>query len=420
MNKKYLITVLLVVLFLAGFVFSVYYFYIRDLTKPIKVGILHSMTGTMAISETHLIQSTLMTINEINENGGIMGHPIEPIVVDGRSDPVVFAKEAERLIVEEGVKVIFGGWTSASKKHMRPVVEKYNHLLFYPVQYEGAEISKNIIYTGLIPNQQMFPTIKWALKTFGARLYVVGSDYIYPRIASEVLFELAASVGANIVGEDYVLLGSQDVDAVVDKIIIANPDFILNTINGDTNVGFFKKLREKGITSDKIPTISFSVGETELEQLSPKDMVGDYAVWSYFMTVKGTDNQKFMNLFKKYYPDKKLLLSSPMEASYIAVNLWAKAAWAAQSFEPQDILERIFTQIVKAPSGEVSLDADNHHLWKYVRIGQIREDGLFDIIWTSDRMVRPIPYLPFKTRAEWDALTLKYFNMWDGNWERRE
>ncbi|MGH8659546.1 MAG: urea ABC transporter substrate-binding protein, partial [Gammaproteobacteria bacterium] len=255
--------------------------------EPIRVGILHSLTGTMAISETSVAEATVMAIEEINQQGGLLGRKIEPRVVDGRSDWPTFAKEAERLITEENVSAIFGCWTSACRKTVKRVVEKYNHLLLYPVQYEGLEQSPYIVYTGAAANQQLIPAVKWCFDHLGRKLFLIGSDYVFPRTANAIIKDHIAALKGKVLGEEYILLGSGDVKGVVRKIAQTRPDVILNTINGDTNVAFFKELRTAGITPKEIPTMSFSIAEDELRILGAAEMAGDYASWNYFQSIAG-------------------------------------------------------------------------------------------------------------------------------------
>jgi urea transport system substrate-binding protein len=256
-----------------------------DEKNPIKIGIIHSLSGTMAISETPVVDSTLLAIDEINEKGGILGRKVIPIIRDGRSDWNTYASEAQQLIIEEKVDVIFGGWTSASRKTMKPIFEKYDHLLFYPVQYEGLEQSPNIVYTGAAPNQQVLPAVDWASQNIGTKFFLIGSDYVFPRSANEIIKSKIDEVGGQIVGEEYKLLGEDQFEDVVKKIVETNPDVILNTINGDSNVGFFKELRKQGITPSVIPTISFSIAEDEIKYLGADTMTCDYDVWNYFKSI---------------------------------------------------------------------------------------------------------------------------------------
>src|SRR5262249_51211479 len=269
---------------------------------PIKVGVLHSRTGTMAISERPVIDATLLAIEEVNEKGGVLGRPIEAVIEDGQSDNATFAARAEKLITQDKVATVFGCWTSASRKTVLPVFEKHDHLLFYPVQYEGLEQSPNVVYTGAAPNQQIIPALKWCLTFLKKRkFFLVGSDYVFPRAANAILRDQARALGADIVGEEYLVLGSSDVGDIVRKIGAARPDAILNTINGDSNTAFFRALRAAGVTPDRIPTISFSISEEELSGLSTKDLIGDYAAWNYFQSVERPQNQAFVKRFQDRY-----------------------------------------------------------------------------------------------------------------------
>ncbi len=383
---------------------------------PIKVGILHSLTGTMAISEKSVVDSTLMAIEEINQNGGLLGRKIEPLVADGRSDWPTFAKEADRLINVEKTCVVFGCWTSASRKSVKPIFESNNHLLFYPVQYEGLEQSPNIIYTGAVPNQQIIPAVKWSFDNLGKKFFLVASDFVFPRSANAIIKDQAAALGADIVGEEYILLGSSDVKDVIQKIAETDPDVIINTLNGDSNVAFFRELRKAGINSDKTPTMSLSIAENELRTLGANDLVGDYACWSYFESVNTEENSDFVNRFKvKYGSDR--VVDDPMEAGYFGVYLWAQAMKKAGTDNVGKIIRTLKRQSYNAPEGLVYLDHENNHTWKTVRIGIIRRDGQFDIVWDSGKPVQPVPYPVNRTKAEWNQFLQKLYIMWDKQWE---
>lgn len=383
--------------------------------SPIKVGILHSLTGTMAISEKPVVDSTLMAIEEINQQGGIQGRMVEPVVVDGRSDWSTFAEEAERLIVEEKVSVVFGCWTSASRKTVKPVFEKHDHLLFYPVQYEGLEQSKNIIYTGAAPNQQIIPAIKWCFDNLGSRFFLVGSDYVFPRTANEIIKDILTVLEGEVVGEEYILLGSDDVDEVVQKIIETQPDVILNTINGDSNIYFFRKLSDAGITSAKIPTMSFSIAEDELRVLGAEHMVGNYASWNYFQSLEIDENREFVQRFKERY-GRHRVTDDPMEAGYFGVKLWAQAVREAGTDDVSKVRKAVKNQSYSAPEGMVYVDTENNHVWKTVRIGIIREDGQFDIVWSSEKPVRPIPYPAYRSKSQWDKFLQDLYEGWGNKW----
>lgn len=383
--------------------------------NPIKVGVLHSFTGTMAISEKPVAEATLLAIEEINERGGVLGRPIQPIVVDGRSDWQTFANEAEKLIVEEKVSAIFGGWTSASRKTMEPVFEKYNNLLFYPVQYEGLEQSPNIVYTGAAPNQQVIPAIDWAIEHLGTRFFLIGSDYVFPRSANEIMKERIKELGGEVVGEEYSLLGNKNFTEIVDKIIETQPDVILNTINGDSNLWFFKELRAGGISPQHIPTISFSIGENEIEYMNVKDMAGDYAAWNYFQSLDTQENQNFVNNFKTKYGSNRVT-GDPMEAGYIGVYLFAKAIELSRNDDPLAIRDAIKGVTISAPEGIIGVDPKTQHVLKVVRIGQILENGQFKIVASSEVPILPIPYPHYKSKAEWESFLLALYRGWNNNW----
>ena len=411
MNRKVIIPVVVVVLVVAtGLIW-----WQSSQKVPIKIGILHSFSGTMAISEKSVADATLLAIEEINEKGGLLGRRLEPIVADGRSDWPTFAKEAERLITEEKVSVIFGCWTSASRKTVKPLFEKHNHLLFYPVQYEGLEESPNIIYTGAAPNQQIIPAVKWVFDNLGKKYFLIASDYVFPRSANMIIKDQVMALGGEIVGEEYILLGSSDVKEAIQKIRETKPDVILNTINGDTNVAFFRELRKAGITPHKIPTISFSIAEDELRTLGAKNMVGDYACWNYFQTIDTKENNAFVKNFKNKYGQDRVT-DDPIEAGYCGVYLWAQAVKDAKTDDVAKVRKTIKNQSLNAPGGMVYVDAENNHTWKTVRIGKVRKDGQFDTVWSSEKPVRPVPYPIYKTKSQWDKFLKDLYEGWGGNW----
>jgi urea transport system substrate-binding protein len=413
MNKKFFLLVLAF-----GLGLTIYFFahsQIQFSQKPIKVGILHSLTGTMAISEKSVVDSTLLAIAEINQKGGILGRKIQPIIVDGKSNWNTFAQQAEKLITQEKVVTVFGCWTSASRKTVKPIFEKYNHLLIYPVQYEGLEESPNIIYTGAAPNQQIIPAVKWSFDHLGKRFFLVGSDYIFPRTANAIIKDQVTALQGEILGEEYILLGSNQVENVIAKILATKPNVILNTINGDSNIAFFKALRKAGISSDKIPTISFSIAEEELQALPNEDMIGDYAVWNYFQNINSPRNNEFIQNFKQKYGENRVT-SDPIEAGYFGVYLWAQAVEDAGTDEVNIIREHIKDQSFKSPGGPVYVDANNQHTWKTVRVGKIQADRQFKIVWNSGKPIRPVPYPISRSKAEWEEFIKYLYQEWNGNW----
>jgi urea transport system substrate-binding protein len=383
--------------------------------KPIKVGILHSLTGTMAISETAVVDAELMAIDEINAAGGLLGRQIQPVVADGASDPAIFVSEAERLIQSEAVSTIFGCWTSACRRTLRPVIEANDHLLFYPVQYEGLEQSPNIVYLGAAPNQQIIPTVEWAFRTDRKRLFLVGSDYVFPRVANAIIHDYVEKWRGEIVGERYLLLGSYEVDDIVAEIVEQRPDVILNTINGDSNIAFFRALRAAGITPEDILTISFSISENELVSIDPDLVAGDVASWNYFQSLDEDHNLTFVTNFRARYGEDRVI-GDPMVAAYEGIHLWARAVEAAGSADVNEIRAKVGNIGFHGPGGMAFIDAENQHLWKKVRIGRIRDDGQFDIIWSSDIPIRPDPYPALRTRAAWDAFLTELYDGWGERW----
>jgi urea transport system substrate-binding protein len=381
----------------------------------IRVGVLHSLSGTMAISERAVVEATLVAIEEVNAAGGLLGRRIEPVVRDGQSDGTVFAREAEQLITVDKVVTTFGCWTSASRKQVKPVVERHGHLLFYPVQYEGLEQSPSIVYTGAAPNQQIIPAVTWSFEHLGRRFFLVGSDYVFPHTANAIIRPVVEALGGEVVGEAYALLGSRDMGAIIDRIERARPDVILNTINGDSNVAFFQELRQAGISSAEIPTVSFSIGETELSTIGAENLVGDYAAWNYFQSLESAENRSFVDgLRRRLGP--AAVASDPMEAAYLGVHLWALSVQEAGSTEVPAVLEALADQSFPAPEGVVYVDAVTRHTWKTVRIGRIRPDGQFDVVWSSRRPVRPTPFPVYRSHAEWEIFLAALAGRWGGHW----
>lgn len=378
--------------------------------KPaIKVGILHSMTGTMSISARGVAEATLMAIREINKNGGLLGQEIKAVVADGRSNVECFSQCAKDLIEKEKVDVIFGCWASNGRKAVKAVVEKYNHLLIYPAPYEGLESSHNIVYMGAVPNQQIIPTIKWAFDRLGKKYFIVGSDNPFSHIVSAIIQDQLKILGAEVVGDEYIPLASNEVSSIARKISDAHPEVIINTINGDTNIHFFRALRDSGIHSNKIPTISFTIAEHEIQAINPSYVSGDYAAWCYFQRLPNTLNKKFIENYKKHHGENRVT-SDPIEAGYVSVYLWAQAVEEAQSTNTAKVLQSIRGQSCVAPEGWVHVDPDNLHTGKKVRIGQIQADGQFDLVWSSEQAIIPIPYPQYRTKVEWEQFLEKLQN----------
>ncbi len=364
----------------------------------IRIGVLHSLTGTMATSEKPLVDALHLAIEEANAAGGIKGQKIEAVVVDCHSNATYCAQQAERLITQEKVSALFGCWTSTCRKAVKPVVEKHSHLLFYPMQYEGIEMSPNIIYTGAAPNQQIIPGVSWALDKLGKRVYLVGSDYVFPRMANLIIKDLLTLQGGVLAGERYLPLGHTAMDALVADIARQRPEVILSTFNGDSNASFFAALEKAGLKN--LPLVSFSVAETGMKAWGGDRLDQHYAVWSYFQSLPGEQNRRFVAAFKARFGAERLT-KDPMEASYIGLHLWVQAAREAGSAEPTQVQRTILRQTLNAPEGMVAIDADNRHLWKTPRIGKVRSDGQFDIVWDAGRPQEPVPFPSYRFREEW-------------------
>jgi urea transport system substrate-binding protein len=361
--------------------------------NTVKVGVLHSLSGTMAISEVTVKNSTMMAIDEINAAGGVNGAKIEPVVEDGASDPATFAQKASKLLDSDKVQTVFGGWTSSSRKAMLPVFEKAGNLLWYPVQFEGNECSPNIMYSGAQPNQQMLPALAWAKEKGFKKYFLVGSDYVFPRTANLIATKHIEGDGMKVVGEEYQALGGTDFSGVIAKIKSAKPDVIINTLNGDSNVAFFKQMGAAGMTPDKIPIMSLSIAEEEGLSMGPSLVKGSYAAWNYFQTLDTPENAKFIAAYQAKYGAGKVT-SDPMTHGYVDVYIWKAAAEKAKSFDPAKVRAAAVTlDAIPTPLGPVKFIANNS-LVQTGYIGQLDDTGKFKIIWTSPAPIEPEPYDP--------------------------
>lgn len=358
----------------------------------VKVGLLHSLTGTMSISEVAVRDAELLAIKEINASGGVLGKKIKAIEENGASDPATFAEKARKLLKEDEVATIFGCWTSASRKAVKPVVEEHFGLLWYPVQYEGLEASPNIMYMGASPNQQVIPAIDYCAKNFGKKMYLIGNDYIFPRTANKIIKAQLSFLKGECCGENYVPMGSSDFTAVIEEIQTEKPDVIINTLNGNSNISFFKQLKDAGITSSVIPVISFSIAEEEINKIGAENLKGNLVAWSYYEKTETPQNNKFVSSYKSEYGANRVT-DDPIEAAYIAVHMWAQACEKAKSFVVEDVRVATKGLSFEAPEGTVTIDGSNQHLYKHVRIGKITDNGQIDEIWSTANPVKPDPYL---------------------------
>ncbi|WP_063016146.1 urea ABC transporter substrate-binding protein [Nocardia niwae] len=358
----------------------------------IKVGSLHSLSGTMAISEVTVANSTKLAVDQINAAGGVLGKKIDLVLEDGASDPKTFAEKAEKLISADCVAAVFGGWTSSSRKAMKPKFESLNSLLYYPVQYEGLEDSKNIFYTGATTNQQIVPALAYLKQKGITSLYLVGSDYVFPQTANREIKAYAAANGIEIKGEDYTPLGSTDFSTIVNKVRTAKAGAVFNTLNGDSNVAFFREYSNAGLKAAEMPVVSVSIAEEEVAGIGAQHIAGQLTAWNYYQTVDTPVNKKFVADYKAAFGADKPT-SDPMEAAYASVYLWKNTVEKAKSFKVEDIQAAADGVSFEAPEGLVTIDGANHHITKTARIGEIRPDGLIYTVWDSGKAVTPDPYL---------------------------
>jgi urea transport system substrate-binding protein len=386
---------------------------------PIRVGVLHSLTGTMAISESAVVDATLLAIDELNEQGGLLGRKIEAIVRDGRSDSATFAAEAKKLIKDEGVCTVFGCWTSASRKTVLPIFETNDNLLVYPVEFEGLEESTNVVYIGAVPNQQIIPAVKWCFAFLDRRrFFLIGSDYVFPRAANEIVkdeLKKLKSSGVEVVGEAYIPMGETDCADVIRQIKEARPDVILNSINGDSNIAFFRALRTAGIKPGVVPVVSFSIGEQELRSMKIEDVVGDYVARNYFQSTDRPENQKFLERFWARYGQQRVV-GDAMESAYLGVHLWAQAVAKAGTDDAMKIRDGFRGQEYLGPGGRVYVDPVLLNTHRISRIGRIRSDGQFDAISGSESPVAPEIFPKTRTREQWEAFLESLYDKWDHSW----
>ena len=378
--------------------------------ETIKVGILHSLSGTMAISETALKEAALMTIAQINKSGGVMGRMLEPVVVDPASNWPLFAERSRQLLSKDKVDVVFGCWTSVSRKSVLPVFKELNGLLFYPVQYEGEELEKNVFYTGAAPNQQAIPAVEYLMSKDGGsakRFVLLGTDYVYPRTTNKILRAFLHSKGikdADIM-EEYTPFGHSDYQTIIAKIKKfageGKKTAVVSTINGDSNVPFYKELGNAGLKATDVPVVAFSVGEEELRGVDTKPLIGHLAAWNYFQSIKNPTNTAFIKMYRDWAKQQKLpnadtvVTNDPMEATYIGIHMWKQAVEKAKSTDVDKVIAAMAGQTFKAPSGfVVKMDEKNHHLHKPVFIGEVKGDGQFNVVWKTKGPIRAEPWSP--------------------------
>lgn len=385
MKRNFLATSVLAASLLSGYVMA-------D-EDTIKVGVLHSLSGTMAISETTLKDTMLMLIDEQNKKGGLLGKKLEAVVVDPASNWPMFAEKARELISKEKVDAVFGCWTSVSRKSVLPVFEELDNLLFYPVQYEGQESSKNVFYTGAAPNQQAIPAVNYLLEQGVKRWVLAGTDYVYPRTTNKILEAYLKEKGvtdADIM-INYTPFGHSDWQSIVSDIkkfgSAGKKTAVVSTINGDANVPFYKELGNQGISASDIPVVAFSVGEEELSGMDTSSLVGHLAAWNYFMSVESDANDEFIEKWHKFIKDDERVTNDPMEAHYIGFNMWVEAVKKAGTTDPSVVGDALIGVTVPNLTGGYSAMMPNHHITKPVLLGEIQADGQFEIVWQTSGLV---------------------------------
>ena len=381
----------------------------------IKVGVLHSLSGTMAISETTLKDTMLMLVDDLNKKGGLLGKKVEAVVVDPASNWPLFAEKMRELLSVHKVDVVFGNWTSVSRKSVLPVVEELNGLLFYPVQYEGEESSRNVFYTGAAPNQQAIPAVEYLMSEDGGeakRWVLLGTDYVYPRTTNKILraFLKSKGVAEEDIMENYTPFGHSDWQTIVAEVkkfaSAGKKTAVVSTINGDANVPFYKELGNQGIKAEDIPVVAFSVGEEELAGLDTTPLVGHLAAWNYFMSVEDQNNEAFIKKWHAFIKDEKRVTNDPMEAHYIGFNMWVQAVKQAGTTQVDAVRQAMYGQKFPNLTGGVAVMNTNHHLSKPVLIGEIQPDGQFDTVWQTDGVVKGDAWSDFipesaKLTADW-------------------
>lgn len=412
MNSRLFLGLLVITIFF----FLSYMFYNYN-NETIKVGILHSSTGNMAISEQSVIDATMFAIDEINQNGGLLNKKLEPILIDGASDPAIFEAGALELINEKKVDVVFGCWTSASRKTVKPLFEKYDNLLIYPVQFEGLETSPNIFYTGLIPNQQVIPAVKWVIDNIGTRVYLVGSDYVYPRATNTLIKDMLFSLNIEILGEAYITLGSAEFSEVIDDIKKKRPDIIINTINGESNLHFFKSLQESGVSSKESPVLSFSLSENEYKYFVQNGIntQGHYSASGYLLSDQKKKDLDLIQRFQAYLKEK-IQMTDPMISAYVGVNLWAKAVKTNRTSNPKIIKNAILKQSLEGPEGTIFADRIERKLFRHIGLGRLDEKGAIHKLWEYDKPIGPITFPAYRSKEEWETFMNLLFEEYDQKW----
>jgi len=416
----------ILIIALGAFCYSGWELFRLAAPATIKVGILFSRTGTMAFTEAPMINITLLAIREINAQGGLLGQQIEPVIVDGRSDWQTFATQTEKLLTEDKVKAIFGCWLSSEEKAVRPLVEKYNNLLFYPAYYEGVEASAHVIYTGGAPNQLALPGPVWMMRTFGKRVFLLGTESIFPRVVYAMLKQILPQLGGEIVGEEYLLVGNEDIAQALEKIKKTKPDFIVNSIGGSVNIPFYKGLKQLSDKTGKvIPSLTYSLQSPDYPFIGLENLQGCYAISNYFDTIQNDENRRFLQ--KLHQTSSAFSASSQMHAAYLGVHLWAEGVRKAQSLEHAQIVKALHGISFKAAQGILNVGWTNTLLYQPAYIAQITKEGKDEIIWSAGFPIEPIPYpstmflaslIDIWPSAHWDSYINNLYTRWGNKWAK--
>lgn len=414
------VTIIILAAFLAaGALASAWWLFLRPRAAPIRIGILHSLTGPLAVSEAPLLDGYRLAVEEINERGGVLGRPLELEIRDGGSDPANFAREAERLLRERDaldIPVIAGCWSSAARKAVVPVLERFDGLLLYPVQFEGLETSPQVTYLGVAPNQQLAPALEWALSNGARSVFLVGSDYIYPHAAHEVARDLLEARGATIVGEAYLPLSGGDPNPIAQRIAELQPDLIVNTVNGDANQGLMRAIRAAGIDPATTKVLALSIGEPEIRAWDPSLFKDVILAGSYFRTVDGDGNRRFLAALRRV-AGNDVVAGDALVSAYQGLHLWAQAAHDVGTTHPSSVRRALAGRHMDGPGGTMVIDPSSRYSWKPVRIGRVRGDGEIDVIWDSVTAVPPNPWPVWRSQHEWRGFVDGLHRAWGGRWE---
>jgi urea transport system substrate-binding protein len=359
--------------------------------ETVKLGLLHSLSGTIAIAEASLVDAEKLAIEEINAAGGVLGRKIEAVIEDGASENPVFAEKARKLLERDNVAAIVGCYTSASRKAVLPALSRGNGLLFYPTYYEGQEQDKHVVYPSQEATQSVVAAMEWLVREKGKKIFLVGSDYIYPRTCNKIAKPTIARLGGQVLGEEYAPLGHTEFSSIINKIKAAKPDCIYSTVVGGSNVAFYKQLRAAGLDGTKQVLLSTVVSENEIEGIGKDNAAGYYACMGYFQSIKGATNDRFVKAFKAKYGQDRVI-GDPMQVAYNCVHLWKQSVEKAKSFDPAKVLAASASIELDAPEGKVRVHDKNQHVWKKVRVGKARPDGQFDIVWESPSLIEPNPF----------------------------